>query len=458
MPSFAERRSPGKPRAIAKIRRHEGPLLTRYNRPYSLPLPKREVQRSLRLGLGRLRLHFLNHGLEEYRETLFHACLKNLVYDTQCEAERAPWLVQLLTPEQEVELARLLLQALSKTRNSRDRSQQCGLCFHLARRGHSEARQALYQGFRITRDGEIVAADEIIDLDGADGLRWVSQQALQCRWLRDRQETLKNFVWQYESRAGKGSARSVFASCPKLDANWPGGHTATFPGEGGRAWQQANAEFAALSVGEVLAKIHSSTSRYSIQGLKAWAKAATREKQTEIADAFMDESDPHRLGHLLTVFQQKPLSIKSSGHVSRLLALADHQEQWVRFRANQALAEVKHPAVRDRAISQLKAKNWFQSEVLPLKSNLMPGDSDLFDRHLRFTYDSFQHHRLIGDLVHILQANPWPELLNVMLFVYETSPCTNCRCEVYQLMSNQSIAPEWVTCEWPHDAYHHWEA
>jgi hypothetical protein len=432
-------------------------LLSRYNRPYSLPLPKSEVQRSLRLGLGRLRLHFLNHGLEEHREPLFHACLKNLVYDTQCEVERAPWLVQLLTPEQEVELAHSLLQTLPKTRNPRDRSQQCGLCFHLARRGHAEARQALYLGFRITGDQEIVAADEIIDLDGADGLRWVSQQALQCRGLRDRQGTLQSFVRQYETQAGKGAACSVFATCSELEPYWPGDRPATVPGEGKRAWQRANKEFAALSVGEVLAKIHSSTSRYSVQGLKAWAKSANREKLKEMADALIEESDPHRLGHLLTIFQHKPLS-RSSRHVSRLLALADHQEQRVRFRANQALAEVKHPAVRDWAISQLKAKNWFQSEVLPLKSNLMPDDSNLFDRHLRATSDNFQHHRLIGDLVHILQANPWPELLNVMLFVYETSPCTNCRYEVYQLMSNQGIAPEWVTCEWPHDANQHWES
>ena len=410
----------------------------------------------MRLGLGRLRLHFLNHGLEEHREPLFHACLKNLVYDTQCEVERAPWLIQLLTPEREAELARLLLQTLPKTRGLRDRAQQCSLCFHLARKGHAEARQALYLGFRITRDGEVFAADEIINLDGADGLRWVSRQALQCRWLRDRQGTLESFIRHYEHRAGKGSARSVFASCPELDPYWPGEQLAPFAGEGRRAWLEANKEFAALSVGEVLKKIRSSTSRYSIQGLKAWAKAATREKQKEVADALIDESDPHRLGHLLTVFQQKPLS-RSSRHVNRLLALADHQEQWVRLRANQALAEVRHPAVRDRAISQLKAQNWLQSEVLPLKSNLMPGDCVLFDRHLRVSPNDFQHHRLIGDLVHIMQANPWPELLQVMLFVYETSPCTSCRHEVYELMSNLGIAPEWVTCEWPHDAYHDWE-
>lgn len=440
----------------ANIRRSEGLLLSRYIRPYSLPLSSSDVKRSLRLGLGRLRLHSLNHGLEEHRELLFHACLKNLVYDTQCEVERAPWLVQLLTSEQEVELAHMLLQTLPKTRNPRDRSQQCGLCLHLARRGHSDAREALYRGFRITRDGETVAADEIIDLDGADGLRWVSQKALHCPTLGDRKTTLQSFVSQYESRAGSGAARSVFASCSELDPHWPGERPATIPGEGERAWKRANKEFAALSAGEVLAKIHSSTSRYYIQGLKAWAKAATRAKQREIAEALMVEGDPHRLGHLLTVFEQKPLS-RSARHDSRLLELADHQEQWVRFRANRALAEVRHPAVRDRAISQLQAKNWFQSEILSFKSNLLPGDSRLLERHLKVTSDNYEHHRLICNLVDILRSNPWPEMLTVMLFVYETSPCTNCRYEVYQLMSDQGITPPWVAAEWPHDANQHWD-
>lgn len=211
-----------------------------------------------------------------------------------------------------------------------------------------------------------------------------------------------------------------------------------------------------MSVDQVLSKIHSSTSRYSIKGLKAWAESAGSEQQKKMAAALLEESDPHRLGHLLTVFQHKPLS-GCSRHLERLLALADHEEQWVRFRANQAMGEIRHPAVRDRAISQLKAQNWFQSGVLPLKCNLMPGDCHLFDRHLKVVSNDFQHHQLIGDLVHILQANPWPEMLNVMLFVYETSPCTNCRHKVYQLMRSQGIAPDWITSEWPYDVYHHWE-
>lgn len=86
-------------------------------------MSRSEIRRSLRLGLGRLHLHFMNYGLDEHREPLFHACLKNLVYDVQCEVERAPWLVQLLTREQEVELARLLLETFPKTRASRERYQ-----------------------------------------------------------------------------------------------------------------------------------------------------------------------------------------------------------------------------------------------------------------------------------------------------------------------------------------------
>lgn len=427
-------------------------MLNRYSRPYTLPLSKSEVRRALRLGLGRLHLHFLQHGLEEHRELLFDACLKNLVYDAQCEAERAPWLVPLLTPECEGELSRLLLQTLPRTRSWHDASQQCCLSFHLARRGHAEAHQALYLGFRIARDGRVLAAEEIMDLDGAEGLRWVSRQVLQYRWLRDRPEILERFIWHYQSRAGAGSARDVFANCPELAPYWPGDQPETDPAKGRCAWQGANEEFASLSVGEVLARIQTSTSRYFIPGLKAWAQVAGRAQRKKMAEALRKESDPHRLGHLLTVFRHNPLS--SARHIHRLLELADHQDPWVRRRAHQALGEVRHPAVRARAICQLQAQNWFLCELLPLKSNLLPEDSLLFDHHLRVARKPFQHHRLIGDLVDILHANPWPEMLRVMLFVYATSPCTHCRQEIYQLMDSQGIAPTWVTSEWPYDAYH----
>lgn len=406
----------------------------------------------MRLGLGRVCLHFQAHGLAEYSELLFHACLKNLVYDAQCEVERAPWLVQLLTADQEVELAGRLLQTLPRTRGWRDRSQQCSLCLWLARKGHSDARKALYSAFRIASDGRIAAANEIIDLDGADGLRWVSQQALKICRLRDRQEILERFIWHYEERAGKRSARSVFASCPDLKPYWPTDKQPEPVVEGKPARRQTINDFASLCVSEVLAQIDSSPSPYYIPGLKAWAEAASVENLERMAEALTAEATPHRLGHVLTVFTHRPLP-KSSRNVSRLLALAEHPERMVRLRANTALAEVRHLAIRDRALSQLRVQNWLEAEILPLKSNLMPGDSVLFDRHLRVSSSNFKHHRLVTDLISICEANPWLELLKVMLFVYETSPCTSCRHQVYQLMTNRGVTPDWVACEWPYDVY-----
>lgn len=64
---------------------------------------------------------------------------------------------------------------------------------------------------------------------------------------------------------------------------------------------------------------------------------------------------------------------------------------------------------------------------------------------------AYNHHRLIFDLVEVCQCNPWPEMLEVMLFVYQTSPCTNCRYSIYETMSQAGLTPGWVASEWPYN-------
>ncbi len=64
------------------------------------------------------------------------ACLKNGVYDVQCEPPRARWLIDLLTPEQEEELIFRLVAAIPAAKSTKDLYQICNLCYLLAKSGH----------------------------------------------------------------------------------------------------------------------------------------------------------------------------------------------------------------------------------------------------------------------------------------------------------------------------------
>lgn len=88
---------------------------------------------------------------------------------------------------------------------------------------------------------------------------------------------------------------------------------------------------------------------------------------------------------------------------------------------------VDSASVRQLALRSLTSGKWDGRHIGLFEANFRAGDEVLLARHLRvLDYDDEQH-GLTFNLVDICQAHPLPELLSVMLFVYQTSPCSQCR-------------------------------
>jgi hypothetical protein len=124
----------------------------------------------------------------------------------------------------------------------------------------------------------------------------------------------------------------------------------------------------------------------------------------------------------------------------------------VRQLAHRALSNYAHPAVRRLAIERLKASPFLESELELLSMNYQPGDASLIEHLLQVPADRDQLHHLICDLVRLYESNQVAESGRAMLFVYEESPCSNCRLDAFRVLVGTGTAPHWLLEECRHDS------
>ena len=136
-----------------------------------------EFCQALHKGMGRAYLYIQKYGDSQVRDILLSACLKNMVYDPQCEEERAEWLISLidLTENQDYYFSQIINGLISST-EFWDTDQLFSLCQIIAERNITTAKQAIYQKFDLQEFYEsFLGGYEIINLDGVAGLIYVIQ-------------------------------------------------------------------------------------------------------------------------------------------------------------------------------------------------------------------------------------------------------------------------------------------
>src|SRR5579884_730592 len=136
-----------------------------------------EFARVVAVGLGRAVLHLQAHDAAPYRDTILHACLHNMVYDTQVEYGREQYLFDLISLTGEADFYReRLCAALPATHEPRDRDQIAALLRLFAQAGDDASRAALYGAFTAASGEEAAAlGDRIVELDGVSGLLFVAR-------------------------------------------------------------------------------------------------------------------------------------------------------------------------------------------------------------------------------------------------------------------------------------------
>ena len=152
------------------------------------------------------------------------------------------------------------------------------------------------------------------------------------------------------------------------------------------------------------------------------------------------QSHPDRLCKYLRVFGRRALP----DFDARLLAYAEHADREVRCLANRALSRVAHPQVRRLAVERLSAGKVSEDELGLLRSNYELGDAALIEPLLRAPEDTDELHALTLDLVGLFEAHTVAESASAMAFVYEESPCSNCRSRAAGVLADSGQLAPWL--------------
>lgn len=442
-----------------------------------MPLTREQFRSAIEKGLGRALLHVRAAGLADVEDLFIDACLHHKAYDAQCEGERAPWLMQIFDAGgAEARIAQQVTSQLGQpTDQYWDAVHRCQMARELARRGCAEARERLYANLRKWPTfGNLIAADEIVELDGAAGLVHVAE--FQGRLCESNPEfsACDNVILVFESVHGKESARRVLdaASATSPDVAAYLKHLDAQEAERRASVEAARQSDAAASgdrqmvasrsgpsfrgvrmrqvtAADVIRQIEQEDPQHRGFWCRQWGRCARADQLPPVFERLVSESDPIRLAKFLRVFSIRALD----NFDARLLPLASHADREVRTRAIVALSNYQHPEVRRLAIERIGAGRLAESELTLLNKNYQPGDAALIERSIQGPFNVDDLHGVMLDATELFGLHPLAESAAIMLLANEKTPCAMCRYHAVKNLLAAGTAPEWLIDECRFDSY-----
>lgn len=415
----------------------------------TFPLTADQFAAALRRGHGRALQQVDRHGPGGLEDAITQACVSCLTYDPQCEAERAPWLMAIVD---RARLGEQVLRAIETAlreplpENRHDMVQRSSILKELAAAGSHDARRLLYSSFaRLPNTSEVVGDEQIVALDGVDGLLRVARQL--GRWLQadpdfrvcdglaaqigdsvavddamaalEREATRDADVASY--LAGVRSTRESYGSAPKrFDVT---GRTGA----------------------EIVAHVHSHP-KDSCHWFWRWAAQASDDDRETVFEALLVSQEPEHVKRLFRCFAKTGVPRFDR----RLLRWITHPDGQVQRAALNSLASNTHADLRQAAL-RLMASGDLASGVTLLANNFEPGDFASCAGSLETPGDD-DAHSLVGSLLDLCKAHPVAESLGCLLDIYEHSPCSTCREQAVALLIDTDGVPRWVLEEASFDA------
>ncbi len=417
--------------------------------PPTYPLTRDQFARALTYGLGRARLHIDRHGATGIEDLIVDACVHDRTFDPLCEHERAPWMFELAVAagiEGDVALGIAGVQGESGgDRLWAQLPHRCKIAARLAARGHTIAREALYNIFRRTvAADDPVGALQILQLDGSAGLTAVAEIFGQ-RLAQNSAFDVSGYadLSVLDDEFGPGWARTVLERAAGDNPD-----IGRFLDRIARPEAEAPAPRRPFSLAEVLAGIDDPQSRLAHYHFGFWGKHASEEDLLVVAEHLRELREPRALRQCLTCFARRPYSAL----LPDFLALGEHAERRVRWVAIQALAQITHPDVRALALRRMAARRLTEQELTLLQRNYVAGDDERIAQVLHLPADRDDLHWLAMDVLRVFETNPSPGARGCVLWAYEHTPCGNCRHDAVKWLLKENLAPAWLLEEARFDA------
>lgn len=390
------------------------------------------------------------YGAVGLEDKIIETCVLCLSYDPQCEAEREPWLSAIVD---NANLQNQVIQAIGALlrdpplEDHRDLNQRSAMLKELAVNGTFDARRLLYLSLtRLSHTANVIAADQIVALDGVDGLRFVARKF--GLWLLDDPDFWVDdwLIQQLDASAGSGVALAALEREAATDSNIARYLAALRDTHEIRETSADPMDRTLFTGAQIVAHVKNDF-KDQCHWFRGWGMCADSAQREIVFTALLDAHEPDHVVRLLRCFSKTGVPRFDS----RLLQWIFHTDEIVQWAAVKAVASLNHPELRKAALQLLAMGDLGRTAHL-LIANYEEGDMLRYAQRLEHPTDADRCHHLGGEILELCVAHPCPETLDCLLYVYEFSPCSTCRRRAVSALIASDIVPKWVLTESTFDA------
>lgn len=335
----------------------------------------------------------------------------------------------------------------SPPENYRDMDQRSAILKELAASGSDDARLLLYSSMaRLSDTSDVIAADQIVALDGEDGLIYVARQL--GRWLQADPDFWvdDDLIAQFDETAGIARGLIALEREAEVDADVAAYLARVRKTRENLSGSSSRFDATAYTGAEIVAHVKKNP-RDQCHWFRRWSAQAGSDQCETVFAALLASDEPEHAKRLFRCFAKAGVPRFDS----RLLRWITHPDDQVRWASVKALAPVTHGELR-QAAKRLIADGDIALGVALLVNNFETNDFSMCMGHLARRHDAVDVHDLVGELLDLCEAHPGDDALDCLLYVYEYSPCSTCRRRAVKALTDTNTAPPWVLTECRFDA------
>ncbi len=421
-----------------------------------IPLSQKAFNLALSNGLGRAKLHVIHCGIDDVAHLVLEACIHNQTYDSQCEDSRADWLFSMFyNSNYYAKFRKAILNALANENEAWDLLQLCQLAKEMATEGDTKAHQALRtRVFEIASSStgdDWIGADEWVELEGEKGVlelaKIYGQRLLNdgddfvndsILYVDEKEEKYKEFLFRHSKRD------------PLIHAYWDyieksRSRAATSPVDIEITKQQNRERFRSHHpFDKIINDAHTGVGEFPGHYV-GFGRYATTEELDKIYSLLLKEPDESVIVRLLWVFRRTPMPYLNSA----LFEWATGTHKLLRSASIAALSQMSDSQVHNLAQSKVANNEILgaDSEAIDLFiHNYESDDAKLIEQALNLVKpDREDAHSLGYSVLSVVKQQKDAALAEALEWVYENTPCTNCRYRaIVQLDGFQQLKSELI--------------
>lgn len=418
---------------------------------------------SLRKGSGRAALMLRSDpSNQELQAAILEACKTVQAYDAQCESGRAPYLWRLiaLTGRSDYFWRTLLdsLDHFDQADNARNIVQIHGvLCLLAPERSGLEQRRLheFIQSEAVRKAGFLDVAhpcgEDLIRLEGLGAfLVLIGLYFIELLNNIQEQNGWAYRAWLEALRAKEGDAATAAALTEARSSHAELDRLMSYDTvEDQRAGPHAAVRRDAEEASGYTAIKASLDPKKGFPRL--WIKSASADELFSAASDLLLETDEARIHAYLRIFVTRDYPLNPE----TLFPIVESENRRSSWHAIRVLRRLHDHRVRNFAFELLESGREIPGAVLLLCSNYMPGDFVAIERAVRdVRFDDDGWHSLGTSVLNLLASAPVPpnETRDMLLALYEKTPCSLCREQIVRRLHDHDLVPGWMARECEFDA------